>query len=224
VRFAVELAKRGGIGAREAALAAGYSEVTARATAWNFLRKPHVRALVEKHLRLEAAVVEVTEPRVILQAAQWVFLSDAEAKARGIRITSAMRCKGLEILARATGLLSGDQHDHKHLHLPGSMGVQFILPVNDRVPVDPAMVIDEGGNGRDRDPAAVPPGAVLELPPLLDEPEEEPRGSGRNRRCVSTKTIVLTLTLPLPGQTLGTCPGQCIVSRGNAVFGARRSI
>lgn len=168
VRFAVELAKRGGTGAFEAALAAGYSTLTAKQAMWNMLRKPHVRALIAKHLELQAAADEITEPNVLQQAAKWLFLTDAEAKEQGLRITSAMRCKALEVLARATGVIPLDRHDHKHLHVPG---VQFILPTNDRVPVDPAMVIDEGGNGRDRDPAAVPPGAVLELPPL-DEPEE----------------------------------------------------
>jgi hypothetical protein len=172
VRFAVELAKRGGNDCRGAALAAGYSEEMAKRAYWQLLRKPHIRDLVKKHLRAESAALEATAARVIGQAMLWAFTSDEEALARGWNITPGMRTKALEILARVTKAIEPDTHDHKHLHLPGSMGVQFILPTNDRVPVDPAMVIDEGGNGRDRDPAAVPPGAVLELPPL-DEPDEQ---------------------------------------------------
>jgi hypothetical protein len=169
-RFCVELARLGGNDCVAAAEIAGYAPETAR-KAWRMLRrKPHLRRLVERHMLAEAERAEITETRVILRAWEWLCAEGDEARQK--RITPAMQIKALEILARATGLLRGDQHDHKHLHLPGSMGVQFILPTNDRVPVDPAMVIDEGGNGRDRDPGAVPPGAVLELPPL-DEPDEQ---------------------------------------------------
>lgn len=173
VRFAVELAKLGGVGATEAARRAGYTEETARKAIWQLLRKPQIRDLVEKHMKLCAAAAEVTESRVIMQAAQWLFMTDADAVKRGIKITSAMRCKGLEILARATGLTDGDQHEHQHLH--AAPAVQFILPTNDRVPVDGANVIERPGNGRgngrDHEPPALPPSLVIDLPPLESDDE-----------------------------------------------------
>ncbi len=174
-RFAVQLARQGGVGAERAALLAGYAPETARKACVQLLRVPHVRALVRKHLEAELAAAEVTESRVILKAAQWLFMTDEEASAHGMKISSRMRCRALEILARATGLVTPERHDHKHLHVPQGSGVQFVLPVNDRVPVNGTLVPDSRangrGNGRDHDPVNLPPGAVLELPPREDEPK-----------------------------------------------------
>lgn len=167
IRFAVEFAKAGGQNAGEAAIRAGYAPHSATSAAWGLLRKPHVRALVDKHMKLEAAAVEVTEQRVLIRAAQWLFATDEEARALGYTITERMRVKALEILARATGLVSPDQHKHQHLH--AAPAIQFVIPANDRVPIDARAIVHEGGNGkgngRDHDPANLPPGAVLELPP-----------------------------------------------------------
>jgi hypothetical protein len=167
VRFAVELAKRGGVGAIEAARAAGYSETVARRASWQLLRKPHVRELVEKHLRAETAALEVTAARVLGQAMIWAFMSDKEALARGWDISPGMRTKALELLAKATGVVGGDTH--QYVHLGDQVQVQFYIPANDRVPVE-GEVIDERG-----EPLALPPPSderlleVLDLPPKEDE-------------------------------------------------------
>lgn len=163
-KFAVEFARMGGKNASEAAIRAGYAPSYAHV----LLRKPRVRELVEKHMRDEVDALGVTEHRIMLRAAEWLFATPEDEQRMGYRVSENMRIKALDILARATGLVRPDKHEHKHLHT--APAVQFIIPANDRVPIDGATVIDERSNGRDHTAQALKPQTIIELPPRESEP------------------------------------------------------